>query len=64
MTPQLIEIGDIVKNWQGTYGKVTGITADGWYQVRDIRTFRSGSDEWQGFQLTLKAKYHGHKFFN
>jgi len=64
MTPQAIEIGDIVKNWQGTYGKVTGITADGWFQVREISRRNGGSDEWQGFQLTLSAKADGPKFFN
>lgn len=64
MTPQLIEIGDIVKNWQGTFGRVTGITADGWFQVKDLTTSRSGSDEWQGFQLKLSAKANGRKFLN
>ena len=64
MTPQDIQIGDIVINWQGTYGKVTGITKDGWFQVKDLTSKRSGSDEWQGFQLRLSAKANGPRFFN
>jgi len=62
MTPQDIQIGDIVINWQGGFGRVTGITVDGWFQVRDLSS-RGGSDEWQGFQLKLRAKASGRKFF-
>jgi hypothetical protein len=55
MTPQDIEVGDVVINWQGGWGKVEAITADGWFAVRDLCK-NGGLDEWQGFQLRLRAK--------
>lgn len=50
-----VEVGDWVENWQGGLGRVTSITPDGcWLTVKDGATDRV--DEWQPFQLKLRAK--------
>ena len=58
MTPQEIKTGDLVKMWDGSFGRVVGITQDGWFKVKDL-SHGDRVDEWQGFQLTLRAKADG-----
>lgn len=54
MKKQELRVGDVVQTWQGGFGRVVGITPDGWFQIKDAVT--DTVDEWQGFQLRLRAR--------